>query len=57
MCYVCLEISMFCIKFKMLNVDQQEAALRTFHISDDPKAYYITEATEKGKRLTITIIN
>ena len=27
----------------------QEAALKTFHISDDPKNYYLTETTEKGK--------
>ena len=26
----------------------QEAALRTFHISDDPKSFIITEATNSG---------
>ena len=27
----------------------QEAALKTFHISDDPKNYYVSEASEFGK--------
>lgn len=27
----------------------QEAALKTFHISDDPKNYYVAEASEYGK--------
>ena len=33
----------------------QEAALKTFHISDDPKNYYVTEASEIGK--TVTLFN
>ena len=28
----------------------QEAALKTFHISDDPKNYYVTEICESGRR-------
>ena len=27
----------------------QEQALKTFHISDDPKNYYVAEASEFGK--------
>ena len=27
----------------------QEAALKTFHISDDPKNYYVTEICETGE--------
>lgn len=29
---------------------KQEAALKTFHISDDPKNYYVAEAWEMGER-------
>ena len=27
----------------------QEAALKTFHISDDPKNYYVTEVSDHSK--------
>ena len=33
----------------LLISDFQEAALRTFHISDETKNYYLTEAVEQGE--------